>query len=294
LTVFRARNLCTSMALAAVLPVRAQTATSTNSYGQIIDGSGASVVGAQVQAEAATGCEPIHSVSDQSGHFVLSGVPLGRYRLQVEHSGFATFQLAGFLKTAPSTPLIVKMQVASAAESVTVTGRSNLITEAPVGETDAAVGRESFKNTPPFSIWDVLALVPGVTFVQGNGPRDISVSVRGSNKRQTYGVRNTKVYEDGFPITQPDGLARTDLTDPHAYSSIDVVEGPSSKLYGNYATGGAINFHTRTASEIHGFELGADFGSFGYYNVSNTTSRPDDCTLLTRPISPRPATSRIG
>jgi iron complex outermembrane receptor protein len=45
-----------------------------------------------------------------------------------------------------------------------------------------------------------------------------------------------------------------------------VAEGPSSTLYGNYATGGAINFHTRTGSEIQGFELGADFGSFGYFN----------------------------
>jgi len=79
-------------------------------------------------------------------------------------------------------------------------------------------------------------------------------------------VRNIQVFEDGFPVTQPDGLARTDLTDPHAYSSIDVVEGPSSTLYGNYATGGAINFHTRTGGEIQGLELGADFGNFGYFN----------------------------
>lgn len=97
--------------------------------------------------------------------------------------------------------------------------------------------------------------------------------MRGSNARQTYGVRNLQVFEDGFPVTQPDGLARTDLTDPHAYSSIDVIQGPSSALYGNYATGGAINFHTRSGSEIQGLELGTDFGSFGYFNDYVTYGR---------------------
>src|SRR5262249_2887588 len=34
----------------------------------------------------------------------------------------------------------------------------------------------------------------------------------------------------------------------------------------NYATGGAINFHTRPGSAIRGADVGSDFGSFGYYN----------------------------
>ena len=36
-------------------------------------------------------------------------------------------------------------------------------------------------------------------------------------------IRNIQVFEDGFPVTQPDGLSRTDLTDPHAYGAIDVI-----------------------------------------------------------------------
>ena len=98
-----------------------------------------------------------------------------------------------------------------------------------------AMTAEEIARAPAFSISDVLAAVPGVTLAQGNGPRDVSISVRGSNARQTYGVRNLVVFEDDFPVTQPDGLARTDLTDPHAYERIDVMQGPSSALYGNYA-----------------------------------------------------------
>jgi iron complex outermembrane recepter protein len=138
------------------------------------------------------------------------------------------------------------------------------------GQTSTSVQRNQFANQPATNIGDVLLQSPGVTVAQGNGPRDISISVRGSNARQTYGIRNLQVFDDGFPVTQPDGLSRTDLTDPHAYSSIDVVRGPSSALYGNYATGGALFFKTVPGQDVQGVDFGSDFGSFGYVNNYGT------------------------
>jgi iron complex outermembrane receptor protein len=255
--------------LATLLPVMyvfAQSAPDISPVGQIVDSSDSAIMGASVHIQQVNGSLQLSTVSNRSGRFTLPGLPPGEYTIQVKHPGFEGIEQTISFGAAAATPLTFHMQVASTASSVTVNGRSSLITEEPTGQTQFDVSRGSFRNTPAFSIGNVLALVPGVTFVQGNGPRDISISVRGSNERQTYGVRNTKIYEDGFPVTQPDGLGRTDLTDPHAYSSIDVVEGPSSTLFGNYATGGAINFHTRTGSEIQGLEVGTDFGSFGYYN----------------------------
>ncbi len=154
----------------------------------------------------------------------------------------------------------IALPISTLTQNVTVEAQPSLMTETPASQTQFQVSREDYKNSPATTVADMLDLVPGVTVLQGNGPRDVAVSVRGSSNRQTFGVRNTQLFEDGFPVTQPDGLGRTDLTDPHAYSSVDVVQGPSSALYGNYATGGAINFHTRSGTE------GAEFGSFGYYN----------------------------
>ncbi|MBS0644696.1 MAG: TonB-dependent receptor [Proteobacteria bacterium] len=134
------------------------------------------------------------------------------------------------------------------------------------GQTFTRLNDGQWANQPAKSIGDILLLSPGVTITQGNGPRDISVSIRGSNVRQTFGIRNIVVFEDGFPVTQPDGLSRTDLADPHAYSGIDVVRGPSSALYGNYATGGALFFNTVPGRDIQGLHLGSDGGSFGYTN----------------------------
>ena len=149
---------------------------------------------------------------------------------------------------------------------VTVTAATPVLTQRPTGQAVATVTRDLYKDQPNVGIAEVLDLVPGVSVIQGNGPRDVSVSIRGSNDRQSYAVRNIQLFEDGFPVTQPDGTGRMDLTDPHAYGAIDVVEGPSSALYGNYATGGAINFHTRSGGDIEGVDVGADFGSYGYDN----------------------------
>ncbi|MFH6784168.1 TonB-dependent receptor family protein [Methylobacterium sp. MA0201] len=141
------------------------------------------------------------------------------------------------------------------------------VIERPVGEIVTEIGRrDTIANRPATTIGQVLLNSPGVTLRQGNGPRDVVVSIRGNNARSTGVVKNMVVLEDGFSLTQPDGASRFDLTDPRAYSRIDVFRGPQSPLFGNYATGGALAFRTRTGREIDGYEVGVDAGSFGYLN----------------------------
>jgi len=138
--------------------------------------------------------------------------------------------------------------------------------QAPAGQTATTIDRSRFEDRPAFSVSDILRESPGVSLKQGNGPRDLGISIRGSNARNGFGIRNIVVFDDGFPVTQPDGLSRSDLIDPHAYGAVDVIRGPSSALYGNYATGGAINFRTRPGGSIDGAEIGSEGGSFGYLN----------------------------
>jgi len=136
----------------------------------------------------------------------------------------------------------------------------------PPGQTITTVSGERIKDEPAFTIQDLLQESPGVAFKQGNGPRDLGISIRGSNARNGFGIRNIVVLEDGFSVTQPDGLSRSDLIDPHAYGGVDVYRGPSSAMFGNYATGGAINFRTWRGGQINGAWLGSEGGSFGYLN----------------------------
>lgn len=142
----------------------------------------------------------------------------------------------------------------------------SILYQNPPGQVQTTIPAERVEDTKAFSVLDVLRESPGVETKQGNGPRDIGISIRGSGAQVGFGIRNIVVFEDGFPVTQPDGLSRTDLTDPHAYGAIDVIRGPSSALYGNYATGGAVNFRLRTGAQINGVEVGTYGGSFGYLN----------------------------
>lgn len=137
---------------------------------------------------------------------------------------------------------------------------------APAGQVQTAIGPDRTVDTLAFDVGNLLLNSPGVTVKLGNGPRDFGISIRGSGARTGFGIRNIKIYDDGFPITQADGLARSDALDPHAYGSVNVIRGPSSALYGNYATGGVVQFETFAPAAIDGLVLGADGGSYGYSN----------------------------
>jgi iron complex outermembrane receptor protein len=181
-----------------------------------------------------------------------------------------TLLAAAMAASAIVIPPAAYAQSDEAPADIVVTGTALPLTTRVTGQTVTTIDDSVFRNTPATTIADIVKLSPGVTVTQGNGPRDVSVSVRGSNARNGFGARNIQVFEDDFPVTQPDGLARFDLTDPHAYGAVDVVRGPSSARYGNYALGGAVNFRTRRGRDIQGIEAGLDGGSDGYANLYAT------------------------
>ncbi|MFE1599951.1 TonB-dependent receptor family protein [Methylobacterium sp. ID0610] len=144
-------------------------------------------------------------------------------------------------------------------------GAAPSVIEHPIGQSVTAIGRaDVLAGRPAASLGAVLVNSPGVTVRQGNGARDVVISIRGNNARATGINKNMVVLEDGFVVTQPDGASRFDYVDPRAYGRIDVFRGPQSALFGNYATGGALAFRMRTGREIDGVEYGIDAGSFGF------------------------------
>lgn len=199
--------------------------------------------------------------------FHVYGTPLRFSGVMVAVTLFSAAQMAHARSQIQHGKLVSPMGKQAKTEQVTVKGNSRTsATTHPAGQTTYHSDRGNFGNQVGQSVADMVVTIPGVSFTQGNGPRDTVVSVRGSGDRQSYGLKNLQVLEDGFPMTQPDGTARADLIDPHAYAGVDVFEGPASTLYGNYAINGAINFRTRKGADIHGLEVGSDFGSFGMFN----------------------------
>ena len=248
-----------------LLPAAAQS-NRASLHGTVTDPTGAVIPGATVTAQPSGNEAAMSSVTAPNGEFSFSNLAPGSYEISAGQSGFNRVYKTVKLISGQDLEVPLTLSVNLVTQNVTVSAQTTSVTEEPAAQTITSVDRKDTKDSADFTIQESLALVPGVTTITGNGPRDISISVRGSNDRQAYGIRNVQLYDDGFPVTQPDGLGRADLIDPHAYETIDAVQGPSSTLYGNYATGGAVFFYTRPGSEVHGVDFGTDVGSFGFLN----------------------------
>jgi iron complex outermembrane receptor protein len=134
----------------------------------------------------------------------------------------------------------------------------------PEGITLTATPQSEYDSQPTRTMRESLEALPGVMVRQANGPRDFSISIRGSGVKTSFAVRDLKIYEDGINQTQSDGLSRLDMNDQWFMRSVEVVAGASSSLYDNYALGGMVHFKTRRGSDINGVESFLSGGSYGY------------------------------
>ncbi|HNP29200.1 MAG TPA: TonB-dependent receptor [Nitrospirales bacterium] len=142
---------------------------------------------------------------------------------------------------------------------------STRIQKRPEGLAVSSTLQSETESQPTRTMKESLESLPGVVLRQANGPRDFSISIRGSGVKTSFAVRDIKVYEDGFIQTQSDGLSRLDIHDPWFMRSTEVIRGAASSLYDNYALGGMAHFRTRRGSDINGVETFFSGGSFGYH-----------------------------
>jgi iron complex outermembrane receptor protein len=150
---------------------------------------------------------------------------------------------------------------------------SRRIQKRPEGVSLSATVPTEYQSQPTRHMRESLESLPGVVIRQANGPRDFSISIRGSGVKTTFAVRDIKMYEDGFIQTQSDGLSRLDIHDPWFMRTVEVTKGASSSLYDNYALGGMIHFKTRRGSDINGVETFLSGGSFGYQKQAMAVGR---------------------
>src|SRR3954468_14384664 len=112
---------------------------------------------------------------------------------------------------------------------------------------DAVDARAIREDNPQVNLSESLNRVPGIN-VQNrqNYAQDLQVSSRGFGARATFGVRGVRLYQDGIPVTMPDGQGQTGSFSLLSAQRIEVLRGPFSALYGN-ASGGVISVFTEDA-----------------------------------------------
>jgi len=133
----------------------------------------------------------------------------------------------------------------------------------PVGAThvDAATVRLTPSSTP----YELLRQAAGVEVHEsGQGPGFASdASLRGFSSDHSTDLA---LWIDGVPINEPvnghaEGYNDFSLLFPAGIQDIDVIRGPTSALFGNFALAGVVN--VRTIERVRGTTVSATAGSFG-------------------------------
>ena len=109
--------------------------------------------------------------------------------------------------------------------------------------------------------------VPGLFALNTNNfSQDLRISIRGFGARSAFGIRGIKILVDGIPETTPDGQGQIDNLSLGSISSVEVIRGPSSLLYGN-ASGGVISIQTTSDIEKNYIKPAMTLGRFGMENL---------------------------
>jgi outer membrane receptor protein involved in Fe transport len=215
--------------------------------GVIQDQSGAVVPGASITVRSADG-ERI-AVSGTDGRFIVETPGTGTVTLIVRATGFA--EKTQQTESANGSTVTVVLEPAALREDITVTaGR----TEQRLSDVSASVNvlrSDDIRQSPAVAVDDVLRQLPTFSLFTrsssiSSNPTSQGVSLRGIGPS---GVSRTLVLLDGMPFNEPFGgwvyWTRVPL---EATERIEVVDGPSANVYGNYALGGAISINTARPS----------------------------------------------
>ena len=206
--------------------------------GVVRDPTGAVVSGAAVIVRTPAGVDK-QVVTGPDGTFSLGGDVPRDAELVVRSVGFAEH-----VQQVANGPLDVVLQPAGVREAVTVTPTR---TEQRLGDVPASVNvvdKEMIRRSPAAVADDVLRMVPTFSLFRRTSslaahPTTQGVSLRGIGPS---GVSRTLVMIDGVPFNDPFGgwvyWTRVPLD---SVERIEVVDGTSSSVYGNYAMGGVIN-----------------------------------------------------
>ncbi len=205
--------------------------------GTVRDEFGGVVSGASVVIRSQAGIER-ETVTGPDGRFSLAA-PVETGTLVVRAVGFAQKE-----QPLSGTELTITLEVARIAETVTVTPSR---TEERLGDVPASmvvVNKETIRRSPAVVVDDVLRLVPTFSLFRRSSaiathPTTQGVSLRGIGPS---GVSRSLVLIDGVPFNDPFGgwvyWTRVPL---ETVDRIELIEGNSATVYGNYAMGGVIN-----------------------------------------------------
>ena len=226
--------------------------------GQITDLSSASVTGAKVTAlNSASGLSRT-SLSDNAGYYNFSSLPIGKYQLSVDRTGFSRASISVMLDPSEKGRQDVQLQVGATATSIEVDAAPELSRDS--ASLGTVVENQVIEGTPLFERnWDdLIRLVPGV---QGNRYTEQS-GATASGRTGDFTANGVHSLQNDFILDGIDNNTFSEnvqeLTTEAARPSVDVIQefqvvtNPYSAEYGR-SPGAAVDVSTKSGTnQVHG------------------------------------------
>ena len=109
-------------------PARAQAVANAGVSGQVVDESGAAVVGATVKMIETERGTTHETTTDSGGRFTLPNLPVGPYRLEASAAGFKTYTQTGIVLQVGDHPdFALQLQVGAVSENIEVTAGAAMV-----------------------------------------------------------------------------------------------------------------------------------------------------------------------
>jgi len=233
-----------------MIPAGAQTQSSGRRIeGTVLDAQGLPIVGAQVTLVQPQG-NLSRTLTSSAEPFRFENLAAGTYTLRVVATGFQQQQMQVDLNADPTRSVEIKLQPAGITEETVVTATRSEQRVSNVPASVNVISSEEIQRSPAVVADDVLRQVPTFSLFRrtsslASHPTAQGVSLRGIGPS---GVSRTLVLLDDIPFNDPFGgwvyWTRVPLMDT---DRIEIVDGATSSLYGNYAMGGVINIVTNRA-----------------------------------------------
>jgi outer membrane receptor protein involved in Fe transport len=248
---------CLLLVIEAVLSAGAQARQSQASSlsGTVVARStGQPIAGATVTVEGTDA----KAVTSGLGRFELSSAP-GWVTLIVDAVGYVQMRVPN---VQPQLPLTVALErTPNFLESVQVTATKSALSVGDVAAPTTTVDRETIERRGDQRLTEAVEHTPGALITKELGVFE-SVLFRGM-PRVGNEFTNTLLLIDGVPQTNSGNEARVVALPINDATSIEVVRGPNSALYGRTAIGGAINVLTADPTAQPELKIDLTGGQFG-------------------------------
>jgi len=212
----------------------------------VLDEQGLPILGAQITATQRPG-NLSRTATSATERFTLEGLAPGVYTVRISALGFQFQEVSVDLSSQTTQTVEVRLRPAGITEQLVVTATRSEQRIADVPASVSIVSAEQIERSPAVVADDVLRQVPTFSLFRRTSslaanPTAQGVSLRGIGPS---GVSRTLVLLDDIPFNDPFGgwvyWTRVPLMNTER---IEIIDGATSSLYGNYAMGGVINIVT--------------------------------------------------